>query len=307
MATATIHTLYGIECASTVVGGVGSLDIGNDVSLVEDASSGEAFNRFIALQRCRTVGNLQSKSVAALLAQSTLLGASIASMSGGLKLYGYKAVDGGLRAGATSHRKFTVNKGLLVPRPITVTHPDDAVMSAEIACAYNGTNLPIVETDSQSVPSGLTDAERFGIGPVTLESVAISQITSLTIDPGVTYELVGSDGDEFETFVWVPRVTPRITIRSTNILEMASGSIPYVGLALTHANTAVYLRKRALGGQWVADETEEHIKFTLAGMAYVSQPFRASNNAAAEIEIVCVGRYDGTNNPLTVDTTAALP
>jgi hypothetical protein len=114
---------------------------------------------------------------------------------------------------------------------------------------------------SQSLPAGITDAERFTLGPTTLESEALTGITNFNLDFGITARSEGADSDIWDTIVTIEQILGVLTLRGKDPSWFGAGVIPLAGLAVTHANTAVYLRKRAAGGSFVADLTAEHIKF----------------------------------------------
>jgi hypothetical protein len=188
---------------------------------------------------------------------------------------------------------------------LTAAHQGDAELTLRSLVAYDGTNDPIVTTENQSLPA-VTDAERFTLGPIDIESVTLTQFRSLEIDFGVDAVSEGSESEIWDRYPNIRAIKPVITISGISLAWMAAAAVPFDGLDITHLNTAIYLRKRAAGGTFELDATVEHIKFTAAGLAYVSEPYNASGVDAAEVTIRIPLRYDGTNAPLVIDTTSAI-
>ena len=162
-------------------------------------------------------------------------------------------------------------------------------------------------TESQALPAGLTDAERFTLGPVTIESILLAQVRRFELDFGIEVKTEGSDSDIWDTYCSIESIQPTLTLRGIDLNWWKdSGGVPLTGKAATHANTKIYLRKRAAGATFVADETAQHIKFTADGLAHIDDGFSADANNKAEASLVLPMRYDGTNNPLVVNTASAI-
>jgi hypothetical protein len=137
--------------------------------------------------------------------------------------------------------------------------------------------------------------------------VALAQLLGLEIDFGLRVRKDSSDSEIWPQFVSIEVAQPRITLRGNRSKWFGAAGVPLAGLNGTHANTSLYLRKRAAGGTFVANATAEHIKFTAAGLAYVDKPGSFSGNNPGETSITLVTKYDGTNYPITVNTAIAHP
>ena len=85
-----------------------------------------------------------------------------------------------------------------------------------------------------------------------------------------------------------------------------SAKIPLTGLKVTHANTAFYLRKRAIGSTFVANGTAQHIKFTAEGLATIDNAMQVSGDEPSSTTLTMPLHYDGTNAPLVIDTASAI-
>ena len=156
-----------------------------------------------------------------------------------------------------------------------------------------------------ALPSDPADNERFTIGGVTIGSVALSHFRSVEIDFGISARTLGADSDIWDTRAEIRSINPTITFRGIDVTQMKAAGIPIEGKAATHANTTIYLRKRAITG-FVADGTSEHIAITGYGLAVMDDIASQSGEDNAEDSLRLECAYDGTNTPLVIDTTAAI-
>lgn len=308
MAVTKAHTLYGVVAGATVIGGITQQNVNLGTQVRGEASSGEVYARFQSVVAQKPAATFTTLNVAAALAVSGLTAKAISALSPAtLLLWAQKIAEGGSRAGVTSHRSYTINDGILFPTTLTVGHQGDAVLPYGVAVTWDGTNNPVVLSESQTLTAGITDAERFTLGPVTIESIALSEVRELQIDFGLQVVTEGGDSDIWDTMAYIKAVQPAITLRGIDIEWFKdSGGVPLAGLPITHANTSIYLKKRAAGGTFVADATAEHVKFTANGLAHVANAFDANGDALAECDLVIPLKYDGTLVPLVVNTASAI-
>jgi len=299
------HTLYGVTVNETVLGGITAQNVDLGLEVRGEARSGEPYARHQAVVARRPSAGFTTEAVAAALGVCGVLGYDL-SGGDGLILTAQKAASGGTRASGAVHRQYTMARGLLVPTSLECADGGDASISYQAsAVSADGSTDPFVESDTEALPSGLTDAERFALGAVSVAGVTLSHVKNLSINFGVSVRVESAGGDLFPTFVWIDKVQPSITIRGLDLEWLKSTNIPRAGTTGTHANTKIYLRKRS-GSSFVADATEEHILLTAAGRAWVDDPFSDSGDGA-EASVTIQPYYDGTNTPIVVDTTSALP
>jgi len=305
-----VHTLCAVVSNTTVIGGITAqrLGVGSDVRATP--TSGEAEPRFASLYKQTPTGGFTTVNVAAALDAFGIVSPyskSIADLAAGLIFYAQLMDEGSTRTAGAAHRSYTLTEGIVLPRTLSAAHQDDATISYETMPTWDGTNDPIAEADSVALPTTITDAERFTLGPVALESVDLSQLRGIDISFGIVAQTDGSDSEIWDRHAHIVSIIPVLTFRGVNVAWLADAAIPLLGLAVTHANTAIYLRKRAIGGTgFVADITAEHILITAAGVATVQNAFDATGNALAtcDVQLTCYG--DDTNDPLVISTTSAI-
>lgn len=310
MTVARIHSRYAVQTdvadpsVPVLLGGITRQRIGTASDVRGEATSGEIYRRLQALYAQKPLVEFSSYAIADCLDEIGLTGAVVEN--GGMNYYAQKWTEGSTPAGAGSHREFNVLEGVVVPRRLACNHQGDYVIDYEHLITYDGTNDPIVVTDSSNLPAGIVDNERFTLYSATIESVALAQAQNLEIDFGVDARTEGGDSDIWDTFARVRKIEPRLRLTGTDIEWFKAANIPLIGKSATHANTTILLRKRAEGGTFVADETEEHISITCAGLCYVDVAFDDDGDEPATVSLEFPLRYDGTNAVLVIDTTAAL-
>jgi hypothetical protein len=313
MTVASRHSLYGVRVytdamgGAVLLGGITQQAVATGTEVQNEPTSGEVFSRFLSMTSQKPSAAFSTLGIAAALDVIGLSGLAItAATNAGLELFAYKHAAGSTRAGNSSHRKYNLKKGIIIPQRLTCEHQGNAVLSYLALAIYDGTNDPVVLSESVTLPTGITDAQRFALGPVTIGGIALAGKLGLEIDFGVKAEAISSDGEIWDTLVTIVNTVPKITLRGIDIAWWHASGIPLAGKAATHANTAMYLRKRAVAGKFVADATSEHISLTAAGLAFVEDQ-SASGAAAKTTSISAPLYYDGTNDPLVIDTTAAIP
>ncbi len=110
-------------------------------------------------------------------------------------------------------------------------------------------------------------------------------------------------------FVPIEKAEQVVTISGPS-LEWALGTyIPRQGLNGTHVDSAFYLRRRdpnsATG--YALDTDPVHIKFTVAGKAFVTQLMSASGNGRAETAVQIYPERDAAGNvPIIVTTNTQI-
>jgi hypothetical protein len=310
MTVANRHSLYGVQLDDTspvILGGIEVVNVKTDTQDRVDSTSGSTYPQHTAIVGQKPAADFTSFALQDCLDQIGIAGLDIADIANGLNLYAYKHDDGGGRATGSTHRKYNMVKGLIVPNRITCDHQGDARVMFDVLPTWDGTNDPFTITDSSAVPTAAADDERFTIGGVTIGGVTISQIRSFELDFGMNAKTEGADSDIFDTHASIVDVRPVLTLRGINIEWLKSTAIPLAGKAATHANTTLYLRKRLqTGAGFVADGTAQHVKMTMAGLAWIDEVFSSQGENATECSLKLAAVYDGTNAPVVITTASAI-
>lgn len=299
--------IYAVKIGANLVGGVtqSAVNLGNQVRSIP--TSGEVYSRFISLVAGAPGAGFSTLAIASALDEVSVTGVDIGGLTGGFIIYGQKHASGATRASGAAHKSYTINDGIIAPRSLSCDFQGDAVISYEAIVVYDGTNEPVIPAESVTLPVIASDAERFTLGEVSVGGVALTHLRGIDIDFGINISPIGADSDIYPTFASIDTISPTVTLRGINLDWLkTTGAIDADGLIATHANTSIIFRKRADGATFVADITAEHVKITADGIAVINTAMSGGQGDDAEVDITIQTRYDGTNAPITVDTTATI-
>lgn len=285
--------------SATKIGGITSQSIALGTEHTAVPTAGQTRAQHSEITSISPRGNITTHDVSSLL---TLIGTEGACLEGGavagFELY-QLALEacGDIKAGSV-HRKMVIPNGRIIPRSLSVSHRSNAELTAEVIATYDGTNLPVIPAATVAAPTGLTDANRFTLGAVTVGGVTLEGNTSLDVSFGVDIQTDGGDSDLYDTHLQVLQVKPEITITTRDVSKFAvSGAIGLTGLHGTHANSSIVLRKR-VNGTGDFSSAADSIEITFDGLISIDQATSASNNQRSEMTIKITCLDDGTNAPL---------
>lgn len=316
----TVSKLHGLEAvridvndATTAnLSGVGGCRLGIENDLGAVNTDGEVYNRFLSLVGQKLMATFNTLHVGAALDLCGFDCLRISATGGtktGLTLYAKKQQQGGSRASGSVHNSFNIKQGILVPRRLVCDHQGNARIDYDALATYDGSNNPVVLGTSVALPVNPATPTRFTLGPIALDldgtPVAFNQKRGIELDFGHSVETVGADSDIWDTFARVVETQPSLVLRGLDIDWFGSAAIPLTGVKIDYADTLVVLRKRALGGTFVAGTEDEHIGIKLAGMGVIENAFDAQGNATGEVNLRIPCYFDGTNAPIVIDTTYA--
>ena len=299
MAVSNLFKLAGLKIGLTVLGGIKSWTDNINSEIINDQMTGVVYPKFTGIRGQKPTVDITTLQIATALGLVPIGGSNIDPLVGGVVCYLQKAKKGGSRE-ATGHLIQTINDGMLIPVSINADHGGDVEFAFQAAVGFDGTNEPIIP-GTGALPAD-TDNERFALGPVTLESVALAGVMSVRISYGITVVQDSADGDVWPTFVFIDTANPTVQITCKDASVFAAAGIPLTGKAATHANTVIQFRKRAKGGAFEADGAFAHIKITTAGLAHVVNANDGDGNVTLQVDC----HDDGTNAPLVITTGVAI-
>ena len=249
--------------------------------------------------------------IAAVLASVPFVGAGISASTA---FYWALAAGTAKDARANStHFKNTMTLGYIQWDTISLQHNSVGTVDAKITVAYDGTNEPLVPAGSQTLPSNVTDAERFDVGPVYVNGsqLGADTIKSVTIASGIELDIEGGDGNVWPTQIALRLTKPVITVVTTEVLPLVTTGVDGIALNGTTGIVA-YGRKLTLnqagGVSRVANATLQHLSFTGLNGHYWVETQSADGNTPAQttIKAVLTAPNDSTD-PLTTATNATIP
>ena len=212
------------------------------------------------------------------------------------------------------HRRINIQRGIFVPTTLSVQHQGDAMLSASAFAIADPADtatigkLPLNSFAAQALPTGIGGGSRHTLGSVEVGGIVLDCQISIEINFGISVTTEGCSSDIHDASLFLASAQPVISITGKNLAKyVSSGGIPLAGIAGTHANTEIVLRKRLqTSAGFVADATAEHVLITAAGLAYWDQVHSASGNGRVEDVLRITCRHDGTNTPIVIDTTHAI-
>lgn len=312
---AAIHRTYQLHIHTDAMGGAINLSavtnqaINVDSDIRTDHNTGSPYARYLTLVGQQLSSPFSTLNVATALNAIGPVGLEVAAETNeGLSLYAAKFTGGSAATAAGSvHRKFNIKKGILVPRTLSVDHQGDATLAFEAIVLTDGSNDPIIVSDNNALQTPTVETGRYAIGPVLLGGQTFEQVRSVEIDFGLTVQREGADSEVWDRFAWISEIKPTITLSGLDATWFSASKVPLLGLAATHANSKIYLRKRAQDAAgFVANGTTEHISITAAGLITAENVFQGGADGPGECSIQIPCAYDGSNTPLVLNTATAI-
>lgn len=304
----SIHTFQCAKyAASTLIGGLTQQRVFTNCQILSEIGSGGVTPR-VAHVRSLAPGCMGSTFH---LKQALDVMGSIGAVISGANvfdLFGYAYAPLG-RAGATSHKKYSIANGVLVPRVLTAEYQGTAQLSFEAqAQSTDGITAPLLKTNAQSVPTGVTDQHRYSYHSVFANDIPLPIAKSVQLDFGLSILAEGGDASIYPTIVVVQRAEPVLTLNGINQDWYDDAAITLAGLSHTHANTALNLVKRDPDGPgFLSAGSSEHVTITMNGIAYVTEPFtKQGPDGAATTAISIKLTNDGTLAPTVIVTAGAI-
>lgn len=289
--------------AAALIGGITAQRVMSDPQEFQEVTAGVSYPWHVGHSAQKIGAEFTTLDVSTILANVPPPG--LALLTTGLELYTAKYVDGTIASGSV-HNKFAIGSGVLYPTRLSCQADKNAEITYRAAAAWDGSNNPCVVTaGSAALPSEtLADGGRYGMRAASVSGVTLTGRTSLEIDFGITAEQLEADGDIWAKYVAVNQMVARITIKSVNLAHLAAAGIPFTGKAATHANTVIYLGQRENASY---NAGNVHVKITAAGMAAATDMHNSQNHQRSECTLQILCGYDGTNCPVVVATSQALP
>jgi hypothetical protein len=115
---------------------------------------------------------------------------------------------------------------------------------------------------------------------------------------------ISADGHPWAMFIAIAERRPMIRIQTSEVLALNTFGL--TGAAQGANDSVVYLRKIEEGGTRVADDTAEHISFTIDEGHIITGPIHGSQGQNLGTEVVITPTYDGTHDVIAISTTAQI-
>jgi hypothetical protein len=311
MPVTSLHTLFGVNvdnasAAAFFISQINQWGFDAGIQELIAASDGDVDPTFAAVGQQAPRLSFTTSKIATVLAQIGISGLAIAADVDefGVEAYLQKVTEGGTRAGASSHIKLTIKEGILIPRSISASQNQMAQMAIDALATYDGTNNPVVIATGQSLAGTTGISEAFTVGPVWVNGAQINAVQSINVNFGIQEVLSYADGEVWPTHVFIMSRRPSITITSFDVAQL--NTLTLSGAAQGSTDSHVYLRKISENGTRVADNTAEHIQFSMDDGRVSVTNIGASQDAPHVASLTLTPTYDGSNAIFAISTAIAI-
>jgi hypothetical protein len=196
------------------------------------------------------------------------------------------------------------NRGIISLDSIQCNNRQDATAQFKIDCIADpttGLSFALTKGVNQSLPPIADNGRRYTLGKMTVGGVLIESKTGFEISTNIGVERIPVDSEISARFVHINDHKAVITIRGID----PAWAVPENGLACTHANTILYLRRRGdtAGVDFEPDNQAKHIKFTVKGRAYKTQLAGGGSNSPSETVLMIYPEYDSVGSMVPIVAT----
>jgi hypothetical protein len=200
--------------------------------------------------------------------------------------------------------------GMLTPASLTANQSQNAQFAALFTPETKTGNAAIAVTDSVALPAIADTKSRFTLDEkFMINGFAVKAKKSLQINFGV--QMLMEKGDQALAPEWVSieSLLAVVTVTGIDPRWALDANIPRGGKTFSHANCEFYLKKRSPSSAtgFFANNTDNHIKGTAAGKAFVTNLASGQGNRVAESALVMYVEFDGTNAPIVLNTEQQIP
>lgn len=310
MGIEALYTGHGVSYGATVVEQITDTDLNTNPTIQKAPTDGGIGNRHISNRRVDPRMTFSSMDIDAIIDEfdSGALWTKIDDLVGGFSIWQQQVDEGGTRTTGSTHRKINTVQGLVLPRTLNASDDSDLSIDMEVVPTWDGTNDPIVITDSQALPALGGSAAHYAMAKTTIGGISFVGKQSLSIDFGLSlFDTSAGDNDLYLTWAAIKDIASVLNMTFVDATKFADAVVPLMGKASEHADSTIYFRKRTATG-FEADASLVHISCTIAGLLTPDNPWSFSaGNDGGTVQMTLNSKYDGTNLPLVWSTGVAIP
>lgn len=287
---------YAVQHGSTVLAGLTQLDTQFGAEVTSDVGVGSQYPQFAYVPGVRPRLQFSSNAIAACLALTGTTGVAISTSSTLLAYWATLGADG-LPASGNGHAIYTFDRGLLVPRSLSVSHRQGATLGLEaITYSSDGAAKPLVESTG-ALPVITRDNIRYTLKSATVAGIDLGCLLDVNIDFGINADTIGCKSDIYDKHLSIDGgITPTITITTLD----TAAAIDLAGITATHATTSIVLRQYDPSGIGFAD-ADDDITFTASGIL-TRDSHSGQGNQRSQLTARLTCTWDGTNAPVLISS-----
>lgn len=286
------YSAYAVSSGSTVLAGLTTLSAAINPEVEADVGIGSQFPQFAVIRAIKPTIGFASRSIASLLAVTGTTGAPITTDP--LQAQFQTLTDGIPQSNAIT---YTLSKGLILPRRLSVSHRSDATLDVEaLGRSDDGSTSPIALGSAASVTVP-RDNIRHTLKSVVIAGITFDCLTDVSIDFGVNAETLGCDSHIYDSMIVKDRgITPSVSITTYDLAKL--NQLTAIGKSGVHADSSIVLRQYDPSGLGFSTDADD-ITFTLNGIATIGDA-SGQGPSAARGTIRIDGSWDGTNSPIVL-------
>jgi hypothetical protein len=260
-----LHAKTAQTGGAVYIDGIQSQGINVDHAVRVEGADGAVYNTFGSLVSGAPIGRFVSNDLKTVLDACGLTGMLIDAdgTHPGVVQYFDRYVPGGTRGVAGQALSCTVASGLMTLVSLELAHRGTATVTGQFhGCSATGV-APIAWNEADSVPAAAYPAvsAAWTLGKIMFNSEVLVGAQRVGVDFGVGIISEARDSDIYPSVISIQRIQPIITIVGAEIED--TSWLTEDGIGYAASQVIFYARKKAEYGTFTANETAEHIKFTL--------------------------------------------
>ena len=310
MSTTRIHT-----CGPIVIGGSSAFNIDGiktqsvdpNTKLIMEYGAGQVDPTYLASMSVRPRISLEATDLKTMLDAGIWLdGFAIpqTTVYTTVDLFFTQILALGTRTTGSAHFRSRINSGLIVPKSIKVQKDKEATLAFDIVCIYDGTNDPIVTTNSVALPHTASIDELYTLGKITINGTEVDGLMGMDFDFGLDVEEIAVNGEAFARRVHILKRDPTFTLTCKDVVTLNTFGIS--GTAQGATDSVIYLQKMSENSTRVAAATAEHISFTIDDGMITVADVGGGNNTSHGTKLTITPAFDGTNAIVVKSTATAI-
>lgn len=303
--------------SEVILAGVANASIAANSDVLRETVAGSLYAETASLQKLAPQASFETFSLKDAIDNVGLGGAGGCITSDGthpgIKFYFAEWECNGPKTVGGTHLVFTVKQGILVPRSLTVEHRGNAQLAYDLFAAFDGTNAPVVQTTTGTLPTQPNNTGRWTMHTMTTPgssaaySIEGKRNIAIQFNPRTSSE--GADSTEYDTVVSLDSLLQQVKVNGVDPNWFSNANVgPLVGKSvastLASPSFSFVLRKRN-----TPNATAQHILIAATGLINWDQIVGGTPDrpASTSFNLDCTKNVATGDNPILANTAYAIP
>lgn len=239
------YVISAFKHGTFLIKGVQNLGLNPNLQQILSSGSGAVDPTFVSIGQMQPEITFDATAIKTALANiGGISGAALANDT----FYFQRMLADGIRGGASTNIKVVAAVGIIIPTQIKAPQSKEATIGYRaVPRSSNGVLSPLAMTTLQSLETGQDAAnEIYTLGPVTVNGTALPGVDDVTLDFGITLEIIFADGGIYPTFVGIQSRAPFFTVKTYDLDTLASWDID--GVVQGATDSTIILQNQVEGG-----------------------------------------------------------